>query len=406
MKYDDLKKLSYGNKNDYIEEYKKRFHSPDAIHLDFYIGEHQAFFVPCTEVTELVFEILKTDKQVCIISRNLPSMALYQYTCKCMIDEIVLTNKIEGVHSSRREISDVLDELHGQSIKKNKAKRFHGIVTHYVRLMSKEVIPTDTCQDIRNLYDVLVLPEVQADNKAHVPDGELFRKDPVNVYNLAGKPIHTGIYPESKIFETMEKALRFYHDDTINELYRTCLFHYLLEYIHPFYDGNGRLGRFLVSYSLAQQLEPLLSYRLSETIEEKKSAYYEAFKTCNHNRNLGDLTPFLIMMLTMISQSIKDLLNSLKSRVSSLEHYSKSIDALPCSADRKMKDLYYILIQAALFDENGASIPDLENHLQCSYGTLNKYIKRVDTEGMLTEKKVGKNKYYSILLDALDKYIE
>ena len=108
----------------------------------------------------------------------------------------------------------------------------------------------------------------------------------------------------------------------------------------------------------------------------------------------------------MISQSIKDLLNSLKSRVSSLEHYSKSIDALPCSADRKMKDLYYILIQAALFDENGASIPDLENHLQCSYGTLNKYIKRVDTEGMLTEKKVGKNKYYSILLDALDKYIE
>ena len=126
-----------------------------------------------------------------------------------MIDEIVLTNKIEGVHSSRREISDVLDELHGQALKKNKAKRFQGIVTLYFKLMSKEQIPTDTCLDIRNLYNDLVLPEVQAENKAHVPDGILFRKDPVDVYNIAGKTIHNGVYPESKINETMERRCNF-----------------------------------------------------------------------------------------------------------------------------------------------------------------------------------------------------
>ena len=112
------------------------------------------------------------------------------------------------------------------------------------------------------------------------------------------------------------------------------------------------------------------------------------------------------MMLTMISRSIQELEKSLESREESLNHYSKTIDALPWSADRKMKELYYILIQAALFDENGATIPDLENHLQCSYGTLNKYIKRINEAGMLAEKKVGKNKYYSIQLDTLDKYIE
>ena len=98
--------------------------------------------------------------------------------------------------------------------------------------------------------------------------------------------------------------------------------------------------------------------------------------------------------------------NSVSGGIGSLNHYSKTIDALPWSADRKMKELYYILIQAALFDENGATIPDLENHLQCSYGTLNKYIKRINEAGMLAEKKVGKNKYYSIQLETLDKYIE
>ena len=405
MSYNDLKKLSYGNHQVYTAEFERRFNSPEAVHLDFYIGEHQAFFVPCNEVMDLVFDILKNDKQVYIISKRLPEMALIQYTYKCMIDEIVLTNKIEGVNSSRREIGDVLDELHKQSISKGKAKRFRGIVTHYFKLMSKEQIPTETCQDIRNLYNDLVLPEVQAENKSHVPDGKLFRKDAVDIYNSAGKSIHAGMYPEEKIIEALEKSLSFLHNDSINELYRTCLFHYMFEYIHPFYDGNGRLGRFLVSYSLSQQLEPLLSYRISETIEERKTAYYEAFKTCNHNRNLGDLTPFLIMMLEMISQSTKELVNSLKSREESLWQYSKTIERLPYSEDRRMQNLYYILIQATLFDENGASIADLKHNLECSYGTVNKYIKRIAEAGMLVEKKIGKNKYYSILLDALDKYI-
>lgn len=406
MSYDDLKKLSYGNHQIYTAEFERRFNSPEAIHLDFQIGEHQAFFVPCSEVMDLVIEILKNDKQVYIISKRLPEMALIQYSYKCMIDEIVLTNKIEGVNSSRREISDVLDELHKQSISKGKAKRFRGIVTHYFKLMSKEQIPTETCQDIRNLYNELVLPEVQAENKSHIPDGKLFRKDAVDIYNSAGKSIHKGMYPEERIIEALDKSLLFLHNDLINELFRTCLFHYMFEYIHPFYDGNGRLGRFLVSYSLAQQLEPILAYRISETIEERKTAYYNAFKICNHSRNKGDLTPFLIMMLEMVSQSTKELVNSLKSREESLLQYSKAIKWMPYSEDERMKNLYFILIQAALFDENGASIPDLEHNLNCSYGTMNKCIKRIAEAELLVDKRIGKNKYYSIDLDALDKSIK
>lgn len=405
MAYDDLKKLSYFSRNDYLTEYERRFTSPDAVHLDFHIGEHQAFFVPVTEVTELVFNILKIDKQVLIISKRLPKVALSQYSYKCLIDEIVLTNKIEGVQSSRREIGDVLGELHRQSERKNKAGRFRGIVTHYSKLMSQEQIPTETCQDIRNLYDELVLPEVKAENRAHLPDGMMFRKDSVDIYNTAGKSIHAGLYPEGKIIDAMEKALLFLHNDSVNELYRTCLFHYLLEYIHPFYDGNGRLGRFLLSYSLSQQFEPLLAYRISETIEEKKAAYYECFRLCNHSRNLGDLTPFLIMMLGIILQSVKELEKSLKSRADSLEHYSGAINLLPYSANRKMKELYEALIQASLFDENGVSASELEDRLQCSYNTLNKYLRQINSMGMLAEKNNGKIRYYSVLLEAMDQVI-
>ena len=50
-------------------------------------------------------------KEVRALSAQLPDIAKEQYSRKCLIDEIVLTNKIEGVHSSRKEIGEVLDML-------------------------------------------------------------------------------------------------------------------------------------------------------------------------------------------------------------------------------------------------------------------------------------------------------
>ena len=81
------------------------------------------------------------------------------------------------------------------------------------------------------------------------PDGILFRKGQTEIKSATDKILHKGIYPEEKIFAALEKALAFLGDGRIEGLYRICLFHYLLEYIHPFYDGNGRLGRFVVSES-------------------------------------------------------------------------------------------------------------------------------------------------------------
>ena len=52
---------------------------------------------------------------------------------------------------------------------------------------------------------------------------------------------------EEKMIEAMEQALRFLEENPCDILYRISIFHYLLAYIHPFYDGNGRLGRFIYS---------------------------------------------------------------------------------------------------------------------------------------------------------------
>lgn len=88
---------------------------------------------------------------------------------------------------------------------------------------------------------------------------------------------------------------------------RISVFHYLFGYIHPFYDGNGRTNRFISSYLLSKELEPLISYHLAKTIKQNISKYYKSFDYTNDTDNRGDLTGFITNFLEIILASIEAL---------------------------------------------------------------------------------------------------
>lgn len=396
--YQTLQKLYYGDLEKYQQVYERRFSESTTVHLDFSIGAHPAFFTQDNAVIRQVFHILRLDKAIAALKQEMPTIALEQYTRKCLIDEVVLTNQIEGIHSSRKEIGDVLDELREQSNRRRKKLRFDGIVKKYVMLQHGEVLALKTCQDVRDLYEALVLDEVMEEDPKNRPDGVIFRKDQTAVRSATDKVIHNGIYPEEKIIEAVQKALDFLGDEAIEGLYRICLFHYLLEYIHPFYDGNGRLGRFVVSEYLARTMDPLLGYRLSRTVKENITRYYKTFDICNAPRNRGDLTPFLLMMLDMIAQSEEDLKESLEQRVTLLKRYGAYIPRLPNADKKDMQALYFLLIQAALFGEAGISTKDLQHRLSASYGKIRILLDNVPAE-FLDSRRVGREKYYSLKID-------
>ena len=104
MAYIELNKLYYGNNETYAQEYLNRFNCDDCVKIQFFIGEHQAFFLQNAEVMNLAYKIARLDKQIGKLCDALPGVAIEQYSKKCLINEIVITNKIEGVHSSRKEI--------------------------------------------------------------------------------------------------------------------------------------------------------------------------------------------------------------------------------------------------------------------------------------------------------------
>ena len=392
-----LYKLFYSDSKNYLNEYKKRFQSESTIHLNIDIGKYPAFFCQTPEIFKIIISIERTNNAVNKICFNLPDIALYQFQTNCLIDEIVLTNHIEGIYSTRKEISEILQDLS----KKNKRERFSGLVRKYLLLIKNEKLPLNTPQDIRKIYDDIFYEEIKTTDPDDLPDGDIFRKNNVGVFSATGKEIHKGVYPESKIISIMEEALKFLNSEDYDYLLRIAVFHYLFGYIHPFYDGNGRTSRFISSYILSQNLNQLIGYSISYTIKENISKYYKAFDVCNHPNNRGDLTPFVEMFLNIVDASMKQLLESLNEKSEKLHHYEKRILQLPYAENKNIRILYNLLLQAALFSNNGISQKELEKTLNVTYNTVRIRLNKIP-KNLLIINRDKRHSFYLLNLNEMD----
>lgn len=400
MKYRLLSSIYYEDLLEYENTYKKRYESESSYRYSFSIASNKAFLVINNNILNLITDILKLDKMLTLKINYLPNIALKQYSKKCIIDEIKMTNDIEGVISTRKEITEILEDFSG----KKKGTRLYGLVKKY-ELLTQEDIDLNNCNDIRYIFDELVLNQVSAEDSQNIPDGEIFRKDSVYIQNKTGKTIHTGINPESKIIETLTNCLDMLKNENYNKLVSIAVFHYMFGYIHPFYDGNGRVSRFISSYLLSKELNPLISYKLSHTIKKNLDAYYKNFRIVNDEKNKGELTSFVEYFLGVLLDSLKDSMEYLNEKINRLNYFEKQLDSLYASQDIDTRelDILYILIQNTLFGEHSISVNELFDVTDLGLSKIRTSLKTLESLGFVNSMKNGKRLVYEANLENLEK---
>lgn len=402
MNYEPLAKLYYKDKSVYTKIYNERFNNEFSYHLPFEISGNKAFFIIDYQISRKIEEIYYISRQLDDILNQLPPIAFKYYINKNLIDEIMLTNDIEGVYSTRKEISQII-EMPDNSTKK---VRLMGLVKKYQKLINGEKIPLSSCNDLRLLFDEIVLNEIEEDEK---PDGEIFRTGSVSVCTATDKEKHRGLYPEKKLIDFLNKSLDFLtNENNVGPLVKIAVFHYLFGYAHPFYNGNGRTSRFISSYLLCNILNQSIALRISYTIKNDKNKYYKAFDICNDPKNKGDITPFIYSFIDIIKNAAKSSLENLESLKQRLEYYSTIHENIYNFFENDLQSkIVYILIQNALFSSKGVFIEELKHHLECSEATIRKNIKSLIKHGLIITTEREKNKMlYELSLDDFEQFAE
>lgn len=366
-----------------------------VISLDFKIGDSPAFIQYCDELVGKISQINRVDRMISGQCEKLTPRFVQQIRKRFLIDEILQTNETEGVHSTQKEIRESMDEIE----RGRHAKRFDGMLRKYQLLVQNNEFPLKTCQDVRTLYDEFIAEEVENEDSSDAPDGEIFRRNPVSVQNQHGEFIHSGLSPETAILEAMDNALALLNDGDYDPLIRMAAFHFLFTYIHPFYNGNGRMARFISSAKLKEyNLNPLVSYRLSYTIKERRTEYYRLFRETEDWRNFGDLTQFIIVFLDFVLDSEIDALANLADQTEKIGHYLTVLKNLQFSQDAGR--IIRLLAEDALCGNGGMGRETLSQYTGLSSYRVRKALEELSQWLIATgsERKI----LYHANLEALD----
>lgn len=132
-----------------------------------------------------------------------------------------------------------------------------------------------------------------------------FRSSNVGVFDENGNIVHAA--PQAKMVNNLLNQLFEWVQKTpIQMLIKSSVFHYEFEFIHPFSDGNGRMGR-LWQTALLSSWKPIFKYiPIESVIRDHQDEYYKAIAKSSKE---GKSNTFILFMLKVINRAIKDILN-------------------------------------------------------------------------------------------------
>ena len=210
-------------------------------------------------------------------------------------------NKIKTVHSSLSIEGNTLTEDQVSAILENKK----------VIGPQKDIVEVKNALNVYDSLDNFNPYSSKSFLKAHkilmtglVNEAGVYRKKSVGI--IQGEKLAHLAPPFERVPFLMNDLFDYLKSKDELTLIKSCVFHYEMEFIHPFIDGNGRMGRLWQTLILIQEF-PVFEFLPFETLINKtQTDYYKALSVSDKS---GKSTPFIAYMLDVIDKSLSELLN-------------------------------------------------------------------------------------------------
>ncbi|MCF0238293.1 MAG: Fic family protein [Sphaerochaetaceae bacterium] len=332
----------------------------------------------------LIQKLIEANKNIVLLdglSSRIPNMNLFvsMYVRK----EALMSSQIEGTQCT-------LDDILNPFIEENTNTDVSDVVnyvkaTHYA-IERLKTLPL-CCRLIKEVHKVL-LQGVRGQEKS--PGEFRYTQNWIGGYGSTLKNAKYIPPNPTDMIEAMSDLEQFINgNDTMNPLIAAALIHYQFETIHPFLDGNGRVGRLLITlFLMDKKVLSSPSLYISLYLKMNRIEYYDRMTEV---RRSGNYEQWISFFLDAISNCAKDSINTID-KLSTL--HDKSVDKLSALSLRQKSTVLKIftyLESYPIIDINKTAIA-----LSLSYNTVAKAVLILEEMGILFQtNKVGKAKIYS-----------
>lgn len=254
------------------------------------------------EIEDLLFAFAERVGRVSGLLDALPVKVQTEAMIDMMVSEAIKTSAIEGEYLSRQDVMSSIRNFLGysQNSPQIKDKRAEGIAELMI--------------DVRNSYDEKLTKEklfswhkmIMKGNRRFAVGSWRTHKEPMQVISgpIGKEKVHYEAPPSSRVPQEMSQFIKWFNktgpkgkEPLKHTAIRSAITHLYFETIHPFEDGNGRIGRALAEKALSQGVGRPVLLGLSSIIEANKKAYYDALKIAQRSNNI---TPWINYFLTTI----------------------------------------------------------------------------------------------------------
>ena len=272
---------------------------------------------------ELMKFMLKAGELKGIISA-LPEVISTETIIQIMVSEAIKTSEIEG------EIINRIDVM--SSIRKNL-----GLPVSKEPIDKNAIGLSQLIMDVRNTYKqplteskILEWHKLLMGNNKRINAGQ-WRKgaEPMQVISgSASDPrIHFEAPPSKNISKEMRRFIDWYNKNEISSpIIKAAVAHLYFESIHPFEDGNGRIGRAIAEKALSQGFDHPIMFSISKSIEENRSAYYLALQNAQQNLEITKWIEWFASIIIFAQDDAEKTIQFTIKKVKFFDKYDKNFN--------------------------------------------------------------------------------
>ena len=311
-----------------------------------------------------------------------------QYGLQSLEEEILSTFSIEQIDTSRESVRRILA---GRAPEDEQEMRILGMKRGFEFISCKE--NKINAHTLRELYEIAINPYLSWKEDKLNPS-QFYRNDDVSVVNkLDEKKIHKGLAAELIPEKMNELFLFIEREQKMDDLAKAAVIHFYIGYIHPYFDGNGRMARLVHSWYLLQKgYSSTLFLPFSSLILKTKVHYNKAYELTEKNAEISgviDITPFL----NYFNENVYRQIGQQQFHSTILEQFHLLLQSGRIT--EKEKDLFQYVLSSYGYGE--FSTKQLERDFgNCAYATIRTFVMKLTAEKLLEEHVYGNKKKYSI----------